>query len=123
MPLAIVGYLAYAGGGPNSRGTQLIMSFEDNKFLAGGSPWEVPFGQLVGEESFHTLDNIYTGYGEKPSQGKIRNRGIQYLQEEFPKLDYITSCQVTARDLPWKYVHPYPISDISDSITKATTLR
>ena len=29
------GYLAYAGAGKNSRGTQLIVSFQDNKFLAG----------------------------------------------------------------------------------------
>lgn len=33
------GYLAYAGAGVNSRGTQLIMSFEDNLYLGGGSPY------------------------------------------------------------------------------------
>ena len=35
-PCAIpTGYLAYAGAGKNSRGTQLIMSFQDNQYLAG----------------------------------------------------------------------------------------
>ena len=33
------GYMAYAGGGKDSRGTQLIMAFEDNLYLGGGSPW------------------------------------------------------------------------------------
>ena len=95
------GYLAYAGAGKNSRGTQLIVAFEDNLYLGGGSPWEVPWGQLVGNESFATLAKIYTGYGEAPSQGKIRNRGISYTEAEFPLLDYILSCQVAAEDLPW----------------------
>jgi hypothetical protein len=49
------GYLAYAGAGKNSRGTQLIMSFQDNLFLGGGSPWEVPFAQVFGASSFETL--------------------------------------------------------------------
>ena len=33
------GYLAYAGAGKNSRGTQLIVALKDNGPLAGGSPW------------------------------------------------------------------------------------
>lgn len=96
------GYLAYAGAGKNSRGTQLIVAFEDNLYLGGGSPWEVPWGQLVGNASFATLASIYTGYGEAPSQGKIRNRGKAYTEAEFPQLDYVLSCQVAAQDLPWK---------------------
>lgn len=35
------GYLGYAGAGKNSRGTQLILAFEPNAYLGGGSPWEV----------------------------------------------------------------------------------
>ena len=31
----------------------------------GGSPWEVPFAQLVGENSYETLGKFYTGYGIK----------------------------------------------------------
>ena len=63
------GYMAYAGAGKNSRGTQLIMSFEDNEYLGGGSPWEVPWGHLFGPKSYETLQSIYTKYGEKVSQG------------------------------------------------------
>ena len=55
------GYLAYAGGGKNSRGVQLIMALGPNGRLCGGSPWEVPWGEVVGERSFRTLDSIYVG--------------------------------------------------------------
>lgn len=36
-------YLSYAGGGPNTRSTQLFIAFEDLDFL-GKEPWETPFG-------------------------------------------------------------------------------
>ena len=102
------GYLAYAGAGKNSRGTQLIMAFRDNLYLGGGSPWEVPWGQVFGAASMQTLRNIYTGYGEKVSQGKIMNRGKAYLETEFPLLDYITACAVTVENVPWVYHHSHP---------------
>lgn len=90
------GYLAYAGSGKNSRGNQLIVALSDNKMLGGGSPWEVPWGEVVGKESFRTLDKIYTGYGEKgPSQGRLSREGSsEGVMKEFPKLDYILGCDV-----------------------------
>jgi cyclophilin family peptidyl-prolyl cis-trans isomerase len=42
------GYFAYAGGGKDSRTQQLIVALKDNGPLGGGSPWEVPWGELVG---------------------------------------------------------------------------
>jgi cyclophilin family peptidyl-prolyl cis-trans isomerase len=59
------GYLAYAGSGNHSRNLQFIVALQDNGPLAGGSPWEVPWGELVGEHSYVTLAKIYTGYGEQ----------------------------------------------------------
>lgn len=56
----------------------------------------------------HYTGKIYTGYGEKPSQGKIMNRGKAYLREEFPLLDYINNCAVTREHVSWSYVHPHP---------------
>lgn len=55
---------------------------------------QVPFGQLVGNASYTTLDRLYTGYGEAPSQRLIRERGFAYLNESFPKLDYINECRL-----------------------------
>lgn len=93
------GYMSYAGAGKNSRDTQLIMAFANNKFLGGGSPWEVPWGQVVGDVSFQTMSKIYTGYGEKPSQGKIMNRGADYIKEEFPLIDFMNACMIVREDL------------------------
>jgi len=85
------GYLAYAGAGPNSRGNQFIVSLAPSERLCGGSPWEVPWGEVVG--GFGTLDAISTAYGEKgPSQGRLAARGAEGLEEAFPLLDYVTSC-------------------------------
>ena len=88
------GYLAYAGGGRDSRGNQFIVALEDNGPLAGGSPWEVPWGELVSTESFETLGKIYTGYDEKgPPQGELGRLGMTpSMKEQFPLLDYIQSC-------------------------------
>eukprot|EP00980_Cylindrotheca_fusiformis_P015616 scaffold4481_cov121-Cylindrotheca_fusiformis.AAC.12 len=90
------GYLAYAGSGQNSRGRQLIVALKDNPRLAGGSPWEVPWGELVGPDSFKTLGKIYTGYGENgPPQGRLMKEGVSdAVKKEWPALDYIKSCQV-----------------------------
>lgn len=85
--------------GKNSRGTQLIVALEDNLYLGGGSPWEVPWGQVFGERSFRTLAHIYTRYGEKPSQGKLMNQGEHYIRQEFPLVDFITKCMVIRENL------------------------
>lgn len=88
------GYLAYAGAGPNTRGNQFIVSLVDEEELAGGSPWEVPWGELIGEESFETLSNFYTGYDDNgPDQEDLTERGMdEDLRKQFPKLDYINRC-------------------------------
>lgn len=90
------GYLAYAGGGPNTRDNQFIVALQPNGPLGGGSPWEVPWGELVGKHSFDTLDQLYTGYGEKgPTQGRLFREGVtDKLREEFPNLDYVIACEV-----------------------------
>jgi peptidyl-prolyl cis-trans isomerase A (cyclophilin A) len=90
------GYLAYAGGGNNTRDNQFIVALKSNGPLAGGSPWEVPWGELVGKHSFVTLDNIYSGYDELgPTQGYLVNHGVtDEVKMKFPKLDYIISCTV-----------------------------
>jgi cyclophilin family peptidyl-prolyl cis-trans isomerase len=39
-------YVSFAGGGPNTRSTQIFIAFEDLDFL-GKEPWETPFGISV----------------------------------------------------------------------------
>lgn len=112
--------LSYAGSGPNSRSTQLFIAFEDLDFL-GKAPWEVPFGRVV--DGFSVIDSLYKGYGDIPPYGggpdqqKIHNRGTAYLEENFPKLDYLQSCRVI--EAPVKLRGSVPVSDSSAlSITK-----
>lgn len=90
------GYLAYAGGGKNTRSNQLIVALEDNEGLGGGSPWEVPWGEVVGDESYRTLDGIYTGYGDDgPEQGRLSREGSsEAIRRDFPMLDYVLGCDV-----------------------------
>lgn len=97
------GYVSFAGGGENSRGTEFFFAFRD--IALGDSPWEVPFGTLVGEESFQTMDHWYTGYGDMqafggkaPDQGKMYVSGISYLQKDFPEIDYITDCTISDQE-------------------------
>jgi cyclophilin family peptidyl-prolyl cis-trans isomerase len=89
------GYVAYAGSGPNSRGRQIFVSLADQSGL-GSAPWEVPFAELVGPESYRTLDNMYTGYGEDgPSQESLlTDAGLEDARSQFPELDWIVSCDV-----------------------------
>ena len=104
------GYLAYAGGGKNSRGNQFILGLVPNQRLCGGSPWEVPWGEIVGSRSFATLSQIYTGYGDAgPTQGYLHSHGAdEALARKFPLLDYVDSCDVVDDGTSQEDWAPYP---------------
>lgn len=91
------GYVSFAKtGAPNSRSTQIFINYRDNSMLdpQGFSP----FGKVI--EGMEIVDNLYAGYGEGaprgngPSQMRIQNEGNAYLEEEFPKLDYIKTATI-----------------------------
>ena len=61
----------------------------------------MPFGRLVGDASYATLDAFFTGYGDivlfggrAPAQAEMYKEGLRYLEPNFPELDYITQCWV-----------------------------
>ncbi len=92
------GYLSFAGGGPNTRDSQLFIALADSDFL-GKAPWEVPLGRVI-EGMDSVIDQLYSGYGEifpfnkaGVDQGKIWT-DPEYLQREFPKLDYFKDCSI-----------------------------
>lgn len=91
------GTIAYAAGGPNTRTTQLFISYKDNSRLD-------PLGFAVVTQvvsGIDVVDSLYKGYGEAsprgkgPAQGRILAEGNAYLMGEFPLLDYIITARIT----------------------------
>ncbi|GAX76540.1 hypothetical protein CEUSTIGMA_g3986.t1 [Chlamydomonas eustigma] len=87
------GIMAFAGYGKHSRSTQVWIGYDDAAGL-GDSPWETPFGEVI--EGMSNVDNIYGGYGDKPDQEKLHSLGRKYVEENFPKLDFIKKCFLVA---------------------------
>ena len=92
------GFLSFAMAGPNSRTTQVFINLADNVRL--DKMGFAPFGEVV--EGMDVVDRFYSYYGDFPPRGsgpdaqQIETRGNDYLEQRFPRLDYIT----TARILP-----------------------
>jgi peptidyl-prolyl cis-trans isomerase A (cyclophilin A) len=86
------GTLTFAAtGAPNSRSTQLFINFGDNSRL--DRQRFAPFGKVVSGMEF--VDQIYSGYGETPDQGRITAEGNAYLEKAFPRLDYIKTARIS----------------------------
>jgi len=85
-------YVTFATSGPNSRTTQLFINFGDNASLDGQG--FAPFGKVI--EGMEQVDAINAQYGESPQQGSIKSNGNAYLNQEFPKLDYIKKMSIVS---------------------------
>jgi len=90
------GRVTFAMGGPDTRTSQLFISFGDNSFL--DTQGFSPFGEIV--EGMDVVDELYADYGEGaprgrgPEQGRVQHEGNAYLEAEFPELDSIISARV-----------------------------
>ncbi|MHB8754327.1 MAG: peptidylprolyl isomerase [Candidatus Acidiferrales bacterium] len=92
------GTVTFATGGPNTRTTQVFISLVNNARL--DAMGFAPFGKII--EGMDVVNQLYSGYGESPDQGKIQSQGKVYLEKSFPKLDTI----ITARVEPAAPAHP-----------------
>ena len=96
------GTITFATRGPNSRTTQLFISYRDNGNL--DAMGFTPFGVVT--EGMNVVDSLYSGYGDGapdgqgPDQDIMRAQGNAYLQRGFPKLDYITKATVLSPTQP-----------------------
>jgi len=88
------GAVTFAMGGPNTRSSQLFINFGDNSRLDHYGAGFPPIGRVI--SGMDAVDKIFSGYGDMPSQGGsgprpdlIGSGGNKYLNEYFPKLDYI----------------------------------
>jgi peptidyl-prolyl cis-trans isomerase A (cyclophilin A) len=75
---------------PNSRTSQVFISFRDNSFL--DPQGFAPFGKV--SKGMDVVDAINNEYGENPDQGQVQMQGNAYLQKAFPNLDYIKSATI-----------------------------
>ena len=85
------GAITYAKSGPNTRTTQVFINLVDNARLDKSG--FAPFGEVV--SGMEVLERFYSDYGEGrprgngPAQDMIQKQGNEYLEREFPRLDYI----------------------------------
>ena len=85
------GMVTFATRGPQSRTTQLFINTGNNARL--DSQGFSPFGKV--ESGMSAVDEFYSGYGEAPDQGSITKQGNKYLEQQFPRLDFIKTARVT----------------------------
>jgi peptidyl-prolyl cis-trans isomerase A (cyclophilin A) len=79
-----------ATGQPDSRSTHMFINFADNARL--DAMGFAPIGKVV--TGMENVDQIYSGDGERPDQGEMKEQGNAYLQKEFPNLDYIKTARL-----------------------------
>lgn len=89
------GIISYAGSGPNSRTSQMFISYGSAQSL-GTQPWETPLGQVI--EGMENAEQFYSygdmpPWGKGPAQGKIHGHP-EYIQNEFPLIDSFVHCKV-----------------------------
>jgi len=89
-------FVTFATAGPNTRTTQVFVSYGDNSNL--DSQGFSPFGQVV--SGMKVVDSLYSGYGEGaprgrgPDQARVQSEGNAYLASAFPNLDYVTKATI-----------------------------
>ena len=91
---SIRGTLAMAklGDYPNSATNQWFFNLGDNTGSLDPYGNFSPFGTVV--EGMEVVDKLNGEYGEQPTQSRISSSGNEYLQRQFPALDYIKSARV-----------------------------
>jgi len=92
----VKGTVTYATAGPNTRATELFINVADNARL--DRQGFAPIGKVI--EGMDNVGRFYFGYGEMPPRGhgpdpaKIQAEGNAYLDDQFPRLDYIRKATI-----------------------------
>jgi peptidyl-prolyl cis-trans isomerase A (cyclophilin A) len=87
----VKGTVTFATAGPETRTTQVFVNLGDNRRL--DKQGFAPFGKVV--SGMEVVEHFYAGYGEcaprgtGPNQDLIETQGNAYLENKFPRLDFI----------------------------------
>ena len=91
------GTVTYATRGPNTRTTQVFINLKDNHESLDRSGF-APFGKVTA--GMDVVESFYNSYGDMPPRGQgpdpsqILIQGNEYLQNHFPRLDYIKKATI-----------------------------
>jgi peptidyl-prolyl cis-trans isomerase A (cyclophilin A) len=91
------GMVTFATLGKDTRRTQVFINLKDNASL--NTQGFAPFGKVISGMN-EVVDHLYFGYGDMPPRGsgpdptKIELQGNRYLDEKFPRLDYIKKAEI-----------------------------
>ena len=86
----LAGYVSFASRGPNTRTTQIFVNLANNLQL--DSMGFAAFGRIT--DGLDVIPRIYAAYRESPAQDQIEAQGNAYLNQNFPKLDYIKTARI-----------------------------
>ena len=92
-----VGTVVFATAGPNTRTTQLFINLGDNSANLDPQGF-TPFGEVI--QGMENVQSFYMDYGDMPPNGTgpnpaaIADIGTPYLEEHYPKLDYIKTARI-----------------------------
>ena len=76
---------------PHTRSTQIFINYADNDYLDAEA--FVPFGQVV--TGLQIAERLYAPPRDKePDQRRILTQGNEYLQKEFPQLDFVKKATI-----------------------------
>jgi peptidyl-prolyl cis-trans isomerase A (cyclophilin A) len=91
------GTVTFATSGKDTRTTQVFINMKDNRSL--DTQGFAPFGRVTSGMA-EVIEHLYFGYGDMAPRGsgpdptQIELRGNRYLEDKFPRLDYIKKATV-----------------------------
>jgi len=103
------GFISFAGSGPNTRKLDLFITFlTGNDNGDPRAPWEVPLGEV--ESGIDNVMSFTTEYGDMPmfggngpDLGRMWNEGYDFLNTDYPHMEYFNKCTVRRGSSSGKY--------------------
>jgi peptidyl-prolyl cis-trans isomerase A (cyclophilin A) len=93
----VKGAITFATRGPNTRSTQLFINLADNRKSLDRHGF-APIGKVTA--GMDVVESLYSFYGDMPPAGQgpdpnlIQQQGSAYLENHFPRLDYIKKATI-----------------------------